>query len=243
MLQCVLTHGSCNQWNLCMWWEVLSVPDPRCPSMDASTTNTCSPNLLAVYYCSANPPYIWHCDNEVYYNGSSCLFDNSIPAYECGFANGCGNIPPQGTACIMGNNAASCTTSHNLQAYDCSVIGLTCGFDNDAGVHDCLTNGHETFCQDQTAPPTCAGSVVSLCAGSFQGGIDCAPLGGMCDAKGTPRCKLPGDTCSPTDATVNVCNGDVISLCVSGQPAMVDCTTLGLHCIGSDGGPQTAHCG
>jgi len=127
-------------------------------------------------------------------------------------------------------------------AYDCSVLGLPCGYDKSVPTYDCLTNGKETYCPDVNAAPKCAGTLVSLCAGSFQGGIDCSTLNGTCDATGTPRCKLPGDTCSPGDSTVNTCSGDSISLCVSGQPTMLDCTSIGLHCVPGAGG-QTPHCG
>ena len=241
MLRCAVNAGTCAAANACMWWEVIDPADLRCAGVDSGATNACSPSLDAIYYCSSMPPYVWHCTSEVYYPGSTCLFDDGgIASYACEVANGCGSVPASGEC--MGNVAAICTSGNRLQAYDCSVIGLPCGYDKSIPAYDCLSNGKEVFCPDQTVPPKCAGTVVSLCAGSFQGGIDCGPLGGTCEATGTPRCALPSDTCSPNDATINACTGEVISLCVSGQPAMLDCTTLGLHCVPANGG-QTAHCG
>ncbi len=241
LLRCAVNAGTCSAANACMWWEVIDPTDLRCAAVDSGLPNTCSPSGDAIYYCSASPPYVWHCTSEVYYPGSTCLYDDGgINAYACEVASGCGTVTGSGEC--MGNVVAVCTSGNHLQAYDCSVIGLPCGFDNSVPGYDCLTNGKEVFCPDESAPPQCAGKVVSLCAGSFQGGIDCGALGGTCDATGTPRCALPGDTCSPNDATVNTCTGDVISLCVSGQPAMLDCTSLGLHCVSGSGG-KTAHCG
>jgi hypothetical protein len=245
LLSCAENAGTCAAANACMWWEVVSPTDLRCAGVDAGadagTVGSCSPSGDAIYYCAQAPPYVWHCTSEVYYPGSTCLFDDAGGGgYACEVATGCGSVPGSGQC--MGNVVSYCTGGNHIAAYDCSVLGLPCGFDPNAMVYDCLSNGMESFCPDMSAPPTCAGNVVSLCAGSFQGGIDCGTLGGTCDATGTPRCKMPTDTCSPSDANSNTCTGDTISLCVSGRPVTLDCTSIGLHCLAAGNG-LTPHCG
>jgi hypothetical protein len=242
LLRCAESAGTCAAANACMWWEVMAPNDLRCAGIDGGDI-ACSPTADAIYNCSDTPPYIWHCNSEVYYPGSSCVFDDASASggfFGCAVANGCAGVSPTGQC--MGNVTAYCGLGDHVFAYDCSVLGLPCGYDKSVPTYDCLTNGKEIFCPDSGAPPACAGSVVSLCAGSFQGGIDCSSFNATCDGTGTPRCKLPGDTCSPSDATVNVCSGDGISLCVSGQPTTLDCTSIGLHCV-QGSGAQTPHCG
>lgn len=232
-LDCAAKATSCADASKCFWYEPLATNDPRCAGLDAGANGACEEDASALYFCAAGNPAIEHCSNAFFPAGFSCVTGADGLPY-------CAGKTCAGDQC-NGSFLEFCGATNKLyNGQDCSAGGFTCGFDSTEGYNDCLTNGVAKTCSALAV--ACQGDVVAICDGAFESHYDCSASGGTCDQTAFPRCKLPGETCTPMDANVNVCTGSSISLCVGGQTTSFDCASIGKTCVPGQNG-KSGHCG
>jgi hypothetical protein len=230
ILQCAAQATSCTAAAGCMWDEVINTNDPRCVGKDGGQGGQCGDDGGSVYFCNSNPGIV-HCGNAYFAAGSSCLYDDAGLPW-------CNRLPCSGQQCL-GDMLDYCGTDGMQYSENCALGGFTCGYDSTLGYDDCLTNGSAKKCTALAI--SCVGATVTICDGAYVADYDCGAYGGTCDASGFPRCARPNETCTPSDADIDVCTGDVISLCVGGQKTTFDCTSIGKTCVAGVSG-QSSHC-
>jgi predicted small metal-binding protein len=231
-LTCAARATTCQAAGACMWYELVDPNDTRCKGYDGGANRQCAEDGGAVYACSGG--VIFHCQDPYFPPGSTCIQGVDKVRW-CALAKNCAIQ----TQCQGGYLEFCGANSNVLEGYSCTTEGMTCGFDTASSTTDCLTNGVAKPCT--TTGIACAGNLVSVCDGAYTTLFNCGALGGTCDGLGLPRCKLPNETCTPQDPSVNKCNGNVISLCVAGQPTSLDCTKLGMKCAPAANG-ASPHC-
>ncbi len=230
-LQCSARAKTCVDAAGCNWYEVLAPNDSRCAGNDGGGGGKCAEDGGAIYYCGSNPS-IEHCTNGYYPAGFSCTKGADNFFY-------CAQPTCKGDQC-RGAFLEFCGGTNKIyNGWDCNVGGFTCGFDSTEGYVDCLTNGVAKKCTALSV--TCQGDTAIICDSVYESHYDCGNYGGTCDQTGFPRCKRPGETCTPLDSDVDVCNGNVISLCVGGQKTTFDCSSIGKACVAGSNG-QSSHC-
>jgi hypothetical protein len=228
-LTCSARATTCLQATGCQWYEVLSTSDTRCAG-DAGAAS-CAEDGGAIYFCGSNPG-VEHCTNGYYPTGYSCTkgADNSLY---------CASPTCKGDQCSGAYLQFCGVTNKIYNGWDCNVGGFTCGFDSAQGYNDCLTDGVSKRCSALSV--TCSGTTATICDSVYESHYDCGNYGGTCDQTGFPRCKRPGETCTPLDPDIDVCSGNAISLCVGGQKTSFDCSSIGKTCVAGSNG-QSSHC-
>mgnify|MGYP003382338113 FL=1 len=230
-LKCAAEATNCLTAGACLPYEYMDPADPRCQGSDGGVDGDCSPDKKSVYECNFNR--VTHCDSPYFYPGSTCLL-NSTGQYRCAASQTCTTTESVCTGSVV----SFCTDGNLSYGEDCAYWGSTCGKDQASGNQDCILNGLTPFCS--TNAVQCVGDRVRACVGGFYGEIDCAAVGGKCNAKPTAHCTRPPLACDLGDQQIDTCAGDGIKLCVGSKPQTFDCTSIGMTC---QSGAQGAYCG
>jgi hypothetical protein len=236
-LKCAGDAKTCAQAGSCMWWEIIDPKDARCsgPVGDAGSVGACAEDGGAAYYCKDG--IIAHCSHPGYAPGSTCMVAQNQDR-RCAVAKGCS----QADSC-MSTYELYCSTGNLYEGLDCQITGYTCGIDPMGGLIQCLTEGQYKTCSNIAVTCDQNGAIVSVCDGAQINEYKCTSLQGTCDnSGGTPRCKIPGESCSPYDKDEDQCTGTSISMCIGGRKLSYDCAKAGLTCQPA-AGAVSAHCG
>jgi hypothetical protein len=235
-LACIAAAGSCAEAGGCLAYESIADDDPRCATDAGKSTRACLPNGDVV---DCGYRRIEHCKDPTFGTSAKCAAKAALCADD-------GNCTAAANDCRLSNleicNSGSDPDGVGVRtSFTCAVEGLACDTNGDLGFPDCVTApGHPKPCTS-VGMATCSGDLALVCNGAMNSQFDCAGVGGTCvPDEGVPRCKLPGDKCSPVDMGVNACDGRRIALCAAGQRAVFDCTTIGQRCVAQRG--QRAAC-
>ncbi len=234
-LECVAKADTCEQAGACLWVEYLAPNDPRCADagVPEAGDGVCTDDGGTLLRCTSH--YALHCASSYYAPGATCL-QGSNNYTGCALEQNCTAV----TSCV-GSVLTYCAIDNLKYSINCAYGGYGCGVNEQSG-YPCIPPDPTVQCNIPGAT-RCDSDIVWVCDGLYESAFDCASMGASCsDTEGSARCVMPGSTCSPSDADINVCSGTSIDLCHGGRKSSFDCASIGRTCVpGAQG--KSAHCG